>query len=52
MKRVATIKATNDKAAGEALVGQYVDGPTVPQKTIAERELRFPQINYVYAVDR
>jgi hypothetical protein len=52
MKRVATIKATNDKAAGEALVAQYVDGPTVPQKAIAERELRFPQINYVYAVDR
>ena len=52
MKRVATIKATNDKAAAEALVAQYVDGPAVPQKTIAERELRFPQITYVYAVER
>lgn len=52
MKRIATIKATNDKAAAEALVAQYVDGPTVPQKTIAERELRFPQMSYVYAVER
>ncbi|HEX8796657.1 MAG TPA: hypothetical protein VF765_37155 [Polyangiaceae bacterium] len=52
MKRITTIKATNDKAAAEALVAQYVDGPTVPQKTIADRELRFPQLNYVYAVER
>jgi hypothetical protein len=52
VKRIATIKATNDKAAAEALVAQYVDGPTVPQKTITERELRFPQITYVYAVER
>jgi len=52
MKRIATIKATNDKGAAEALVAQYVDGPTVPQKVIAERELRFPQMNYVYAVAR
>jgi hypothetical protein len=52
MKRIATIKATNDKAAADALVAQYVDGPTVPQKAITERELRFPQINYVYSVAR
>lgn len=52
MKRVSAIKATNDKAAAEALVAQYVDGPTVPQKAIADRELRFPQIDYVYAVER
>jgi hypothetical protein len=52
MKVVATIKATNDKAGADALVSKYVDGPVVPQKLIAERELRFPQTTYVYGVDR
>jgi hypothetical protein len=52
MKVVATIKAKNDKSGAEALVARYVDGPTVPQKLIAERELRFPQTSYVYGVDR
>jgi hypothetical protein len=52
MKIVATIKATNDKAGADALVAKYVDGPVLPQKTIAERELRFPQPTFVYAVDR
>jgi hypothetical protein len=52
MKVVATIKATTDKAGAEALIAKYVDGPVVPQKVIAERELRFPQTSYVYGVDR
>jgi hypothetical protein len=52
MKTVATIKATNDKAGAEALVAKYVDGAVVPQKVIAERELRFSQPTFVYAVDR
>jgi hypothetical protein len=52
MKVVAGIKATNDRPGAEALVAKYVDGPVVPQKLIAERELRFPQTTYVYAVDR
>jgi hypothetical protein len=52
MKVVATIKATNDKAGADALVARYVDGPVVPQKVIAERELRFPQTSYVYGIDR
>lgn len=52
MKVVATLKAKNDKAAADALVAKYVDGAVVPMKVIAERELRFPQTTYVYAVDR
>jgi len=52
MKVVATIKATTDKAAASALIARYVDGTVVPQKLIAERELRFPQTSYVYGVDR
>jgi hypothetical protein len=52
MKVVATIKATTDKAGADALIAKYVDGPVVPQKLVAERELRFPQTSYVYAVDR
>lgn len=52
MKVVAGIKANNDKAGADALVAKYIDGAVVPQKLIAERELRFPQTTYVYAVDR
>ena len=52
LKVVGTIKAKNDKGGVDALVGKYVDGTVVPQKVIAERELRFPQTMYVYAVDR
>jgi hypothetical protein len=52
MKAVATLKAKNDKAAADALVAKYVDGPVVPQALVTERELRFPQTSYVYAVDR
>ena len=52
MKVVATLKAKNDKPAADALVAKYVDGTVVPMKLITERELRFPQTTYVYAVDR
>jgi hypothetical protein len=52
MKVVATLKAKNDKPAADALVAKYVEGPVVPQKLVTERELRFPQTSYVYAVDR
>ena len=52
MKVVGTIKAKNDEVTAEALVARYVDGSVVPQKLIAERELRFPQTNYVYAIDQ
>jgi hypothetical protein len=52
MKVVVTLKARNDKAAAEALVARYVDGPVVPMKVVAERELRFPLSTVAYAVDR
>jgi hypothetical protein len=52
MKVVLGIKARNDKAGADALVAKYVDGTVVPQKVVAERELRYPQTTYVYAVDR
>ena len=52
MKVVATLKAKNDKPAADALVAKYVDGTVVPMKLVTERELRFPQTTYVYAVDR
>ncbi|HEY8091959.1 MAG TPA: hypothetical protein VIF09_29055, partial [Polyangiaceae bacterium] len=52
MQAVATLKAKNDRAAADALVAKYVDGPVVPQAVVTERELRFPQTSYVYAVDR
>jgi hypothetical protein len=51
MKRVGTIKATNDKAAAEAFAKKYVDGDVVPQKAITERVLRFPKPSFVYAMD-
>src|SRR5206468_676541 len=43
MKAVGMIKASNDRAGAEALAAKYVDGPTVPQKVITERELRLPK---------
>jgi hypothetical protein len=52
MKTVARIKAKNDKAGADALIAKYVDGTVVPQKTIAERILRYPQTTYAYAIDR
>jgi hypothetical protein len=51
MKIVGGIKAKNDKAAAEELAAKYVDGKTVPQPTITERELRFPKPSFVYAYD-
>ena len=51
MKIVGGIKAKNDKAAAEELATKYVDGKTVPQPTITDRELRFPKPSFVYAYD-
>lgn len=52
MKKVATIKATGDKAGAEALIARYVDSDTyVPRKAITERMLRFPKASFVYAVE-
>ena len=48
---VGAIKAKGDKPGALALAKKYVDGDKVPQKTIAERMLRFPQPNFVYAID-
>jgi hypothetical protein len=52
LKLVGGIKAKNDKAGADALVSKYVDGAVVPLKIIGERELRFPQTTYVYAVEK
>jgi hypothetical protein len=51
MKVVGLIKAKNDKAGAEALATKYVDGNSVPQPLITERELRYPRQSFVYAVD-
>jgi hypothetical protein len=51
MKAVGTIKATGDRARALELAAKYVDGPTVPQSIITERELRSPKATFVYAVD-
>ncbi len=51
MKSVGSIKAKGDKAGALALAKKYVDSDKVPQKAIAERLLRFPQPNFVYAID-
>ena len=51
MQVVGSIKASNDKAGAEALATKYVDGPTVPQKLITERELRYPKASFVYALE-
>lgn len=50
MTRVMQIKATNDRAAAEALAARYVDGQIVPMGTITERWREFPQAAFVYAV--
>jgi len=50
MRVVGRIKATNDKVGAMALVGKYVDGDRVPQKLIAERELKYPRQSLVYSV--
>lgn len=51
MKKVGSLKASNDRAGAEALAKRYVDGDIVPHKVIAERLLRFPQPNFVYAIE-
>ncbi len=50
MRVVGQLKARNDKQAAAALVARYVDGPRVPQRLIAERELKYPRQSLVYAV--
>jgi len=51
MTVVAGVLARNDKPGAEALLAKYVDGPVVPQATIAERTFRSPQETYVYSLD-
>ena len=51
MKTVGGIKAKNDKTGALALAAKYVDSQKVPQKQVTERMLRFPQPNFVYAID-
>lgn len=51
MSIVGAIKAKNDRTAALDLAKKYVDGARVPQKIITERMLRFPQPNFVYAID-
>ncbi len=50
MTRVLRIKATNDRAAAEALAARYVDGDRVPMDVITERLRAQPQTAFVYAV--
>ena len=49
MTRMMHIKATNDRAAADALAARYVDGDRVPQAAIRERFNAFTQISFVYA---
>jgi len=51
MKVVGGIKAKNDNKAALELANQYVDGKTVPQELITERELRFPKPSFVYGIE-
>jgi len=51
MRIVGSIKAKNDVTGAIALSKKYVDGTVVPQAVIAERCLRFPSPNFVYAID-
>src|SRR5688500_5276483 len=50
MTLVGGIKARGDKKAAEELAAKYVDGTVVPHAVVAERFLRFPKANFVYAV--
>jgi hypothetical protein len=50
MQVVGRIKAKNDRAAASSLVARYVDGPRVPQRLVAERELKYPKQSLVYSV--
>jgi hypothetical protein len=51
MRVIGTIKAKGDSPAALQLAKKYVDGKVVPMPTIAERCLRFPQPNFVYAIE-
>lgn len=51
MERVLRIKATNDRAAAEAMARRYVDGDRVPRATITERYQAHPQASFVYALE-
>ncbi len=51
MKVVGHIKATGDKKAAEDLTARFVDGMPEHHARIAERCLRFPQPNFVYALE-
>ncbi|MFH0899920.1 MAG: hypothetical protein V2A73_04750, partial [Pseudomonadota bacterium] len=51
MKLVGEIKAKGDRTAAETLVEKYVRGTIVPHRLIAERILRYPKANFVYAID-
>ncbi len=50
MKQVATIKATGDRKAAEAMIKEYVASTALQQKEIAKRYLRFPKSTYVYSL--
>jgi hypothetical protein len=50
MKVVGAMKAKGDRKGAEALAKKYVDGTTVPQKTITDRWLRDPKQFFVYSV--
>ena len=52
MVTVGGLKAKADRSGAEQLSKKYVDGTVVPHKAIAERSLKFPQPNFVYAIDR
>lgn len=51
MAQVGQIKSQQDKTAADALTDKYVDGLPEHHKRIAERCLRHPQPNFVYAVE-
>ena len=50
MKEVGHLRATQDVAAANALTARFVDGLPDHHARIAERCLRHPQPNFVYAV--
>lgn len=51
MALVGQIKSKQDKAAADQLTSKYVDGQPEHHARIAERCLRYPQPNFVYAVE-
>jgi len=51
MELVGRIKATGNRKKAEALKAKYVDSEFLPVELIAERILRHPKANFVYAFD-